>query len=90
MEKTNDSLTTVSVKEGNSVSVLGDTYRIVIGGDQTNCTYALIDMLIPPRGGLEVNINLVKISLPHSGAILYRFQTLLIQSECIFESRSSP
>ena len=29
-------------------------------------------------------------SLPHSGAILYRFQTLLIQSESIFESHLSP
>ena len=26
--------------------------------------------------------------MPDSGEILYRFQTLLIQSECIFESRS--
>jgi quercetin dioxygenase-like cupin family protein len=51
MEKTNDSFITVSAKEGNSISVLGDTYRIVIGGDQTNGTYALIDMLIPPKGG---------------------------------------
>jgi len=51
MEKTNDSFTTVSVKEGNCISVLGDTYRIVIGGDQTNGTYALVDMLIPPKGG---------------------------------------
>ena len=32
----------------------------------------------------------VIVVMPHSGAILYRFQTLLIQSECIFESRSSP
>jgi hypothetical protein len=31
--------------------VVGDTYRIVIGGEQTNGAYAFIDMLIPPKGG---------------------------------------
>ena len=28
--------------------------------------------------------------MPRRGTILYRIQTLLIQSECNFESRSSP
>jgi quercetin dioxygenase-like cupin family protein len=51
MENTNYSLTAVAPKEGPSLSVLGDTYRIVVGGEQTNGTYALIDMLIPPEGG---------------------------------------
>jgi quercetin dioxygenase-like cupin family protein len=51
MENTNYSLTAVAPKEGPSVSVVGDTYRIVIGGEQTNGAYALIDMLIPPKGG---------------------------------------
>jgi hypothetical protein len=37
--------------EGPSVSVVGDAYRIVIGSEQTNGVYALIDMLIPPKGG---------------------------------------
>jgi hypothetical protein len=32
----------------------------------------------------------VIVVMHHSGAILYRIQTLLIQSEYIFESRSSP
>lgn len=35
---------------------MGDTYRIVIGSEQTNGTYSLVDMLIPPGGG----------PLPHS------------------------
>jgi quercetin dioxygenase-like cupin family protein len=51
MEKTNNSLTAVAAQEGPSVSVVGDTYRIVIGSKQTNGAYALIDMLIPPKGG---------------------------------------
>jgi quercetin dioxygenase-like cupin family protein len=51
MENTNNSLTAVAAQEGPSVSVVGDTYRIVIGSEQTNGAYALIDMLIPPKGG---------------------------------------
>jgi quercetin dioxygenase-like cupin family protein len=51
MQNTNNSLTAVAPQERPSVSVVGDTYRIVIGTEQTNGTYALIDMLIPPQGG---------------------------------------
>jgi len=43
--------TVVAAHEGPSVSVVGDTYRIIIDSEQTNGAYALIDMLIPPRGG---------------------------------------
>ncbi|MFZ0509988.1 MAG: cupin domain-containing protein [Candidatus Nitrosopolaris sp.] len=51
MENTNNSLIAVAAQEGPSVSVVGDTYHIVIGSEQTNGAYALIDMLIPPKGG---------------------------------------
>src|SRR5919106_2777622 len=51
MENINNSLTAVAAKEGPSISVIGDTYRIVVGSEQTNGAYALIDMLIPPLGG---------------------------------------
>lgn len=51
MENTNNSITAVAPLDGPSVSVVGDTYRIIIGGEQTNGAYALIDMLIPPKGG---------------------------------------
>lgn len=51
MENTVDSITAVNGKDGPVVSVLGDTYRIVVGGEQTNGAYSLIDMLIPPKGG---------------------------------------
>jgi len=30
---------------------VGDTYRIIIGSEQTDGAYALIDMLIPPKVG---------------------------------------
>jgi hypothetical protein len=46
-----DYLTAVSPKEGPGVSVVGNTYRIIIGSEQTNEAYTLIDMLIPPKGG---------------------------------------
>ena len=44
-------LTTVSPSDGLNLSVVGDTYRIVISGKQTDNAYAVIDMLVPPGGG---------------------------------------
>ena len=38
-------------EEGRSISVIGDTYRILITGAQTGGAFAAIDMLIPPGGG---------------------------------------
>lgn len=36
---------------GKLLSVVGDTYRIIIAGEQTDGEFAMIDMLIPPGGG---------------------------------------
>lgn len=44
-------LTTVDAQDGPSLSVMGDTYRLVITGEQTGGAYAVVDMLIPPNGG---------------------------------------
>jgi quercetin dioxygenase-like cupin family protein len=41
----------ISSKEGKNVSVVGDTYRILVSGKETNGAFATIDMLIPPGGG---------------------------------------
>jgi quercetin dioxygenase-like cupin family protein len=38
-------------KSGSSLSVVGDTYRILITGRETAGAFATIDMLIPPGGG---------------------------------------
>jgi quercetin dioxygenase-like cupin family protein len=38
-------------QDGQCLSVVGDTYRILMTGKQTNGAYAAIDMLIPPDGG---------------------------------------
>ncbi len=42
---------TVDENEGQHLSVVGDTYRIIISGKQTQGAYAVIDMLVPPGGG---------------------------------------
>lgn len=51
MENPNNGLTTVGAQDGPSLSVVGDTYRLVVTGEQTGGAYAVIDMLIPPQGG---------------------------------------
>ncbi len=48
---TNKVITTVDNAQGQNISVVGDTYRILISGEQTNGNYAVIDMLVPPGGG---------------------------------------
>ncbi|MDQ2719421.1 MAG: cupin domain-containing protein [Bacteroidota bacterium] len=47
----NKSITTIDSGQGQSLSVVGDSYRILISGEQTDNNYAVIDMLIPPGGG---------------------------------------
>lgn len=42
---------TVDATDGVTVSVVGDTYRILVGGEQTQGAFTVIDMLIPPGGG---------------------------------------
>jgi quercetin dioxygenase-like cupin family protein len=37
--------------EGKNISMIGNTYRILISGKQTDGAFAVIDMLIPPGGG---------------------------------------
>ena len=51
MEHAEKKLTTIGATEGEYLSVVGDTYRLVITGAQTNGAYAVIDMLVPPGGG---------------------------------------
>ena len=42
---------TVGATDGENISVVGDTYRILVSGEQTGGAFATIDMLIPPDGG---------------------------------------
>jgi quercetin dioxygenase-like cupin family protein len=50
MENSNKAIT-LDAQGGENLSVVGDTYRILVSGKQTNGTFAVIDMLIPPGGG---------------------------------------
>ena len=46
-----NNIITVNETEGQHLSVVGDTYRIIIPGKQTKGEFAVIDMLVPPGGG---------------------------------------
>jgi len=46
-----NNIITVDENQGQSLSVVGDSYRIIISGKQTEGAYAVIDMLVPPGGG---------------------------------------
>lgn len=46
-----DNIIAVNENQGQSLSVVGDTYRIIISGKQTGGAYAVIDMMVPPGGG---------------------------------------
>ena len=51
MENTKPAPIITGPQDGPSLSVVGDTYRILITGQETGGAYAAIDMLIPPDGG---------------------------------------
>lgn len=42
---------TIDPEAGNSISVAGNNYRILVTGKDTGGAFATIDMLIPPGGG---------------------------------------
>ena len=46
-----DNIKTINENQGPTISVVGDNYRIIISGKQTDGAYAVIDMLVPPGGG---------------------------------------
>jgi quercetin dioxygenase-like cupin family protein len=51
MENKKIPLTIVSASEGETLSMAGGNYRIVISGEQTGGAYAVIDMRVPAGGG---------------------------------------
>jgi quercetin dioxygenase-like cupin family protein len=51
MESSKTAPITIGPLEGESLSVVGDTYRILITGKETGGAFGVIDMLIPPGGG---------------------------------------
>ena len=51
MKNTKKNPITIGAEGGKILSIVGDTYRILAGGAETNGAFAVIDMLIPPGGG---------------------------------------
>lgn len=51
MESLKKPVKIVTPKDGQGLSVVGDSYRMVITGKETEGAYAVIEMLIPPNGG---------------------------------------
>ena len=51
MENSKKSPITIGATDGENISVVGDTYRILVSRAQTGGAFATIDMLIPPDGG---------------------------------------
>jgi quercetin dioxygenase-like cupin family protein len=51
MENVKAAPVTTGPTDGQNLSVVGDTYRILITGKETGGAFAAIDMLIPPNGG---------------------------------------
>jgi quercetin dioxygenase-like cupin family protein len=44
-------LTVSRADDSQHLGVVGDTYTVLLGGEQTNGRYCLIDMYVPPGGG---------------------------------------
>lgn len=44
-------ITVTEAGKGEQVGVMGDNYRIVVSGKDTDGQYAIVDMLVPPGGG---------------------------------------
>ncbi len=51
MEELKATPITVGPKGGEILSVVGDNYRILVSGKQTNGAFSTIDMLVPPKSG---------------------------------------
>lgn len=51
MENTKANPITIGAQDGQSISVAGGTYRILVSGKETGGAFAAIDMLIPPNAG---------------------------------------
>lgn len=51
MENSKPAPITLGRQQGECISVVGDTYRVLITGKQTGGAFAAMEMFIPPNGG---------------------------------------
>lgn len=76
METKTNQLLAVAPQEGQTLSVVGDTYRLMVTGKQTNGDYAMIEMLVPPGGGPgpHEHAGFHETYLVLDGDVLFRFE----------------
>jgi quercetin dioxygenase-like cupin family protein len=43
--------------QGSTIAVVGDVYRFLVTGAETNGTYALLDAIVPPGGGPPPHVH---------------------------------
>ena len=43
--------------EGRTIAVVGDIYRFLATGDDTNCNYAMWEAIVPPGGGPPPHVH---------------------------------
>ena len=55
---TSNSIPAVSTQKGSSVSVIGDTYRIIIDSDTTSGAYTLVNILSKWRFAASISCEL--------------------------------
>jgi quercetin dioxygenase-like cupin family protein len=65
-----------------SYSVAGNTYRIIVSGEQTNNAYAIIDMLVPPGGGPgpHAHKDIEESFYVLEGSVVFRSETQLYKA----------
>lgn len=68
---------TLDPQAGKTLSVVGDTYRMLLTGDQTDNKLAVIDMLIPPGGGPgpHAHASLIETFYVIDGEVVVRSET---------------
>ncbi|MGI4885442.1 MAG: cupin domain-containing protein [Janthinobacterium lividum] len=71
------SIRTLDPQAGPTLSVVGNTYRIVTSGAQTAGAYAIIDMLVPPGDGPG----------PHAHALIQE-SFYVLDGEVVFRSET--
>ncbi|WP_449398628.1 hypothetical protein [Chryseobacterium wanjuense] len=50
----------ISKEKGKRLGVAGGNYRVIVSGDDTNQSYAVIEMTVPPGGGRRLILILIR------------------------------
>lgn len=77
MAKGKSNIKVIAPSEGTTLGVAGDNYRIIVSGEQTDNSYSVFDMLVPPGGG----------PTPHSHPDIQEF-FYVTEGELIFKTEA--